>query len=253
MDIFDCNNYVRVKFEKDPTGLPLRLLFSEAYSNPPSLYVFDGFKSKALRQAKFPDYKGGRKPAPDNFYHILNFFEELLQHTGNVIIKVPGYEADDVIATYCKANPQMPLRVMSTDGDYTALIRPGLETPMANLKGNLPEDIPLFKTLVGDTSDNIKGIPGFGKKTFEALSSDQKKLWESFLRREVTPTDFGELGVKGRAQASWVSEPEHQELLRIYWEIIGFYTVPPELLAQHIRVGTKNFALADQKMKESLM
>jgi 5'-3' exonuclease len=136
LELFDSNNWARIEFEVDPTGLPLRRLFYKAfYSSTPSVFFFDGAGGKARRKSIHPTYKSGRNQAPDNFYIMLGFLKELLLHTPNVIVEVPGYEADDVIATFVKANPGTPITIYSTDKDFCAL---GVETPMARMKDGVP-------------------------------------------------------------------------------------------------------------------
>lgn len=247
LKLFDCNNTVRVRFEADTTGLPLRGLFLEAFSSGPNVYFFDGKGSKALRREIYPEYKGKRKAAPDNFYLLLNFYKELLLHTNNVIVEVPGYEADDVIATFCKANPTTEIEIDSTDRDFCGLLREGLTTPKANLKGVPAEEVRLYKTLVGDTSDNIPGIVGFAGGAWEKLTPWNKELFTQFFEGKISLQELPEMGLH---------TPKHQKadfkLLQIYWDIVGFYGVPNELIQKHTRVGTKNYALADSKLKESL-
>lgn len=248
LNIYDCNNYVRVRFEKDPTGLPLRRLFEEAYHSAPALYVFDGFDSKAMRRALYPEYKQGRTSAPDNFYIQLKFFQELLLHTGNVVICVPQVEADDVIATYCKAHPQEEIVIYSTDRDFCALQRPGLTTPMANLKGIEASDVRLYKTLVGDSSDNIPGIKGFGKGAWEKLTPEHKEeLKNYFERKGEASTVFDTL-----TPMQLKNFNSQQSLLDVFWKIVGFYDISQDLIQTHMKCGVRDYALADAKLKESL-
>lgn len=254
LDLYDTNNWARVKFETDTSGLPLRTLFNLAFYAPtPSVFFFDGYNAKAMRKAIFPGYKSKRKPAPDNFYLLLKVFKELLHHTKHVIVEVPGYEADDVINTFCMANPTVEIQILSTDRDFCKLLRPGLTTPMASLKGVAPEDVRLYKTLCGDQSDSIDGIPNFGEKTFAKLTQDQKKAWvECFepTRLSEPLTDFKSLGLSRPGHIEWAGQ--NMKLLCTYWQIIGFYDVPMDLIAQHTRVGKPNLDLANSKLKEML-
>ena len=250
LDLYDTNNWARVKFETDTSGLPLRTLFNLAFYAPqPAVFFFDGFNAKEMRKAIFHGYKSKRKPAPDNFYLLLKVFKELLHHTKHVIVEIPGYEADDVIATFVKGSPGLEVQILSTDRDFCAL---GVQTPMASLKGVAPEDVRLYKTLCGDTSDSIDGIPGFGEKTFLKLTPEQKKNWVGYLEDGVRkhPTNFPSLGLTRPGHIEWASK--NMELLCTYWQIIGFYDVPMPLIGQHTRVGKPNLELANSKLKEML-
>lgn len=249
--LYDTNNYARKVFERSSSGLPLRELFDAAYFEPePAVFFFDGPGAKAPRLALYPEYKAKRVGAPDNFYIILRFFEELLAHTNNVIVKVPGVEADDVIATYVRANPEGIFEIESTDRDFGALHRAGVTQPNANMKGVPADEVRLHKTLLGDTSDNIPGLVKFGPKAWEALTPEHKANWVKHLEGgEVEhPNDLGL--TKVIHITNWMRD---MELLRIYWKIIGFFDVPMDTIAKNMRLGTKNYDLANQKMKASLM
>ncbi len=248
--LYDTNNYARKVFERSSSGLPLRELFDEAFFGPPAVFFFDGPNAKALRLALYPEYKSGRQAAPDNFYLILRFFEELLLHTNNIIVKVPGVEADDVIATYIKANPEGVFEIESTDRDFGALHRVGVTQPNANMKGVPAEEVRLHKTLLGDTSDTIPGLVKFGPKAWEALTQEHKANWVRHLENNQVFSPE-ELGLTKQIHiTNWARD---LELLRVYWKIIGFFDVPTDLIALNMKMGTKNYDLANSKMKASLM
>lgn len=248
LDLYDANNYVRVKFETNVGGLALRQIFEEAYYLPePAIYVFDGFNSKKMRLAKYPAYKQGRTPTPDNFYHHLNFFKELLLHTKHLIIEVPEVEADDVIGTIARSRPTEVIRIFSTDRDFCCLLREGLTTPMANLKGVAAEDVRLYKTLCGDNSDNIPGLPQFGKGCWEALSRRHKEAWTAWLEGGDFPEDHG---VTSKRCLTKMKEQVNLDMLKVFWDIVGLYDVPMDLIAKHMRVGTPDYPLANSKLIE---
>ena len=122
-------------------------------------------------------------------------------------VKVAGYEADDVIATLAgQAREQgIDVTVLTGDRDLFQLIEPGVrvmatgrgvtDTKVYDLDAVLdrygfgPELIPDYKALVGDTSDNIPGVPGIGDKTAKSLITEFGDV-EKIIERveEVTPT-----------------------------------------------------------------
>lgn len=254
LHLFDGNNHARVEFEVDPTGLPLRRLFSKAYySIAPEIYIFDGKNSKALRKAQYPEYKSKRNPPPDNFMVMLGFFKELLSHTNKVMIDLPGYEADDVIATICRANPGIPITIHSTDRDFCALEDEFVTVPGANLKGVARDDVRLYKTLCGDSSDSISGIVKFGPKAWAELTSENKAMWEDCLRNRCLHLGLENPEALGLTRPLFINWLQHNyKLIQTFWDIIGFYTVPDELIAQHTTVGVKNFELAESKLRDLL-
>lgn len=250
LTIFDCNNYVRKRYEVDKSGMPLRQLMVEAISSGPNLYVFDGVNSKRLRREIFPGYKDGRQAAPDNFYHQLNFYKELIMHTANVVIEVPGYEADDVIG-YITRKDTNRYRIESTDRDFVQLWREGVTQPGVNLKGVLPEEVRLYKSLVNDKSDNIKGLPKFGHGAWEKLTADHKQAWKNYFDTGVTPASLEELGLNTPVHQKNFQDPETQKLLQAYWKITGFFDVPADLIAKHTKIGTKDWPAIDRKLKDT--
>ncbi len=130
-----------------------------------------------------PEYKANREPAPDDFGDQVKRCLEVLDAMDIPILGEPVVEADDVIASLVKRvrrdHPDLDVRIISRDKDLTQLIDDKVELFDAH-KGQtvVPDDV--FKTpdmgvmpsqvgdilaLMGDTSDNIKGVEGIGPKT----------------------------------------------------------------------------------------
>jgi DNA polymerase I-like protein with 3'-5' exonuclease and polymerase domains/5'-3' exonuclease len=141
------------------------------------IMVFEGMNAKLLRQSIFPGYKAGRDTRPPEAYEEFNKALELtknvLMQLGASAVKQDGMEADDVIAYLSKHLPKT--LVVSTDGDMTKLYSASCDI---YLNGNLNQNkygifpfeyTTLYKALVGDSSDNIKGAYQFGPKKFEDL------------------------------------------------------------------------------------
>lgn len=252
LNIFDGNNYARVEFEVDPTGLPLRRLHSKAFFDAePGIYVFDGPGHKALRLAQYPEYKSKRKAPPDNFMIMLGFYKELLMHTNKVIVEVPGYEADDVIATLVRSNPTLDIVIHSTDRDFCALETDRVKVPNANLKGVQREDVRLYKTLCGDPSDSIGGIRLFGDKAWALLDTNHKAYWtEMLMAGTLQMADYDKLGVTRPLFCNWLAQ--NHILVQTFWSIVGFYEVPTDLIFKHTRVGVADYPLAESKLRELL-
>ena len=140
--------------------------------------VFDA-KGKTFRNDIYPDYKANRPPMPDELRSQIEPLHELVEAMGFPIIVVPDVEADDVIGTYAKqASEQNIDTLISTgDKDLAQLVNP--HVTLINTMNNTildekgveekfdvpPEAIVDYLALMGDTSDNIPGVPKVGPKT----------------------------------------------------------------------------------------
>src|SRR4051794_4163021 len=133
------------------------------------------------------DYKAQRRARPDLLSEQWPHLQPLVEAFGYRNVKVPGYEADDVIASLAERAREQGIDVMIVTGDRDMfqLIQPGVRV-MATSRGITetkvydrqavidrygipPELIPDFYGLKGDTSDNIPGVPGIGDKTASDL------------------------------------------------------------------------------------
>lgn len=165
------------------------------------------------RLAIYPDYKAGRKPAPPDFYAQIPILHELLAAFGWPLYEFDDYEADDIMATLDKqAEQHGGIETYLITSDLDALQILDQNTYLYALKKGLTNidkfDIPAFeerygirigqfldlKSLKGDSSDNIPGVPGVGEKTavkllqqFETLDGVYDNLWQikDSLRRKL--------------------------------------------------------------------
>lgn len=249
MIIYDSNNWVRVQLEKDFTGLGMRSCWTEALKQDGELrvFVFDGMNANALRRAFYPDYKKTRQLPHDSFFENLTFFKELLRNapTNVAVAEKAGYEGDDVIYTVCKmfSKSPKPITIMSTDKDLTAI--PNTILPMANADFCPKKYVRLYKTLVGDPSDNIKGVRGFGKTSWDKLTDLEKddliRWFESGLSDELT------LSVQPKV---WdIIRRQDAEETKRNWIITGFFDVPN----LELNFGDGHTEIAEQKLRELLI
>jgi DNA polymerase I len=140
--------------------------------------VFDA-RGKTFRDELFAEYKANRPPMPDELSAQVGPLLEVIEALGLPILQVEGVEADDVIGTLaCRAAENgMSTLVSTSDKDMAQLVnervtlvntmsnttldRPGVEEKF----GVPPERIADWLALVGDSSDNIPGVPKCGPKT----------------------------------------------------------------------------------------
>lgn len=140
--------------------------------------VFDA-PGPTFRKSKYPEYKANRERPPDELTQQRPFVDEVVQAYGFPILRVPGYEADDVIGTLVqRAKSTMDVLIVSADKDFMQLLGPSVkmfdpftgagvtyDAELAQKKWGIPPNRFIdFLALMGDKIDNIPGVPGIGKK-----------------------------------------------------------------------------------------
>lgn len=227
--IFDGNLCLRRRLEMDQTGAPLRALaYDNMYNKSETkIWVFDHPKGNLKRRAIYPDYKMNRTPPAENIIAFIKLWQEMVKLTGVFSIQVPGYEADDIIYSLCKINNGQPIIVESNDGDLRALeVMPNVKLESNALNMIEPEYVQLYKATVGDPSDNIRGVPGFGKKTWN--DCDKELLWEWYEGLITTLPDLPPR-VLNYMEAN-------QDEVRMIYKLVQFIEVPPLDLLPHLHV-----------------
>lgn len=225
INIIDANNYFRRGFE---AGKAVSQLAPQMNFNP-TFYVFDGKFGTAKRKALYPEYKAKRDtqtPVDNGFFTYLSTIRtELLPFCYNaIVIQVDGYEADDIIAALANyfGSQQKQVLIHSNDADFQALLNDyvSITDRSKKLQHVEPKDIRLYKTLVGDSSDNITGIPKLGNGWWLKLSEQDKQQWQDTLesKTDTYPNSF-----LTEAKANWVEN--NVPLLRDFYTIVGFLDV----------------------------
>ncbi|WP_161513135.1 DNA polymerase I [Bacillus sp. AIIW2] len=146
------------------------------------LVAFDAGKT-TFRHKTFKEYKGGRQKTPPELSEQLPFIRELLDAYQISRYELENYEADDIIGTLAKSaekdgfevkifSGDKDLTQLATEGTTVAITKKGITdveyyTPehIREKYGLTPEQIIDMKGLMGDSSDNIPGVPGVGEKT----------------------------------------------------------------------------------------
>lgn len=220
----------------------------------PVIIVWDGYNGNAQRRKIFPEYKMKRNPASESIYESQKLMKKLLRLTKAISIEVPGYEGDDVLAAVVlKYKGKVPLLIESNDLDLRQL-----DVPMTRTEFPLePKWITLYKTMVGDTSDNIKGCVGFGQTYWDRLTEDQKLLLEHIITdgwgytdnevREKVQSFFAPKALK------WFCDSKNRELLKNYYKIVNFIPIPWAEVEKHILQGLDRPDLAEPIFKEFLL
>ena len=145
----------------------------------PIIVVFDA-KGKTFRSDVYSEYKANRPPMPDDLREQLVPLKEICIAIGFPLIEIGGVEADDVIATLVRLAKEKGFKsvISSLDKDLMQLVEDPISTMMNTMThqifdeqkvfdkfGVRPTQIRDMLALVGDTSDNIPGVPKVGIKT----------------------------------------------------------------------------------------
>jgi DNA polymerase-1 len=160
------------------------VLFKTIKENQPDFIAacFD-FPAPTFRHREFKEYKATRPPTPKDLIPQIPKVKEILKALSIPVFEKEGFEADDLIATIVKRAEDKVSEIFVLTGDLDTLqlvddkvkvlflVRKMKEPLLYTEKeviakfGVLPKQIPDFKALVGDQSDNIPGVLGIGPKT----------------------------------------------------------------------------------------
>jgi DNA polymerase-1 len=140
-------------------------------------------KGKTFRHEMFEDYKGTRKPTPEELIPQFNLLKESLTEVGVTTLELEGYEADDILGVLSGTAAKNGVSSVLLTGDKDAfqlisdsckvmLTRKGVSEievfdaeKLRDEYGLAPRQIVDLKGFMGDSSDNIPGVPGVGEKT----------------------------------------------------------------------------------------
>ena len=202
--LIDGSSYLYRAFHAMPplttsTGLPTgavkgvtNMLRNLRKENPDSYYlsIFDA-KGKNFRHDIYKNYKANRPPMPEDLREQLSPLKEICNAMGMPVIEIPKVEADDVIATLAVMGSQqgMPMVISSLDKDLMQLVEDPLVKMMNTMNNQIydvagveekfgvnPNQIVDYLAIVGDTSDNIPGVPKVGPKTAVKWLSEFKTI-----------------------------------------------------------------------------
>ena len=157
--------------------------------------VFDK-SEKTFRTAMYPDYKAHRPDPPDDLRPQFKFVREAVQAFDLPCLEQDGYEADDLIATYVRQATEAgaTATIVSSDKDLMQLVNDRIvmfdtmkdkrigRAEVIEKFGVPPEKVIEVQALIGDSTDNVPGVPGIGVKTAAQLIGEYGDL-ETLLRR----------------------------------------------------------------------
>ena len=158
------------------TNMLVKLI--EDYREDKMIVIFDAAREN-FRNTIFKDYKANRGETPEDLIPQFEIIRECVDAFNIPQLEIEGYEADDIIATYCKLADKQKIDsiIVSSDKDLMQLVTKEITMldPMKNKKigieqviekfGLPPEKVIQIQALTGDKIDNIPGAPGIGPKT----------------------------------------------------------------------------------------
>lgn len=176
---------------------------------PDYLTVAFDVKAPTFRHEMYEAYKGTRKGMPEELHEQVPVLKEVLHAMGICTVEQPGLEADDILGTIAKSCEGQGMEVALVSGDRDLLqiasdhicvripktkkgkteIEDYRTQQVIDLYQVTPSEFIDVKALMGDSSDNIPGVPGIGEKTASALIArfhSIENVWEHL--DEVTPT-----------------------------------------------------------------
>lgn len=154
---------------------------------PDAIAVAFDAPGKTFRHAEYAEYKGTRRETPEELKSQFPVARELMAALGVPTLELPGYEADDIVGTISRLGEENGYETTIVTGDldalqlvddYVSVLTPKVGvtdtatyTPskVQERYGFGPDLIPDYKSIVGDTSDNIPGVPGIGEKGATAI------------------------------------------------------------------------------------
>lgn len=147
---------------------------------PTHIAVAWDMETPTFRSEQYPEYKAGRDKTPDEFYGQIDLTKQVMNALNIPSIELDGYEADDIVATMATRaeDAGWKARVVSGDRDTFQLINDNITVlyPMRGVSelppfdaavieeryGVTPQQYPELAALVGETADNLPGVPGVG-------------------------------------------------------------------------------------------
>jgi DNA polymerase-1 len=212
-----------------PGGQPTGALFGFANSllrllkdkQPELLAVVYDSREKGRRQALYPKYKENRPPMPPDLISQQGPIRELTTALGFYSLETPGFEADDVIATLCRrlVTADRPVVIVSGDKDFYQLLSDQVSMYDPNPKKQSALTAAAFRekyqlepasfldaqALMGDSSDNIPGVPRVGEVTATKLIQEYGSLDNLYANLDKVKSKSVQANLRQHKDAAYVS------------------------------------------------
>ena len=182
--------------------------------NPQYLTVAFDMHAPTFRHEMYKEYKGTRKPMPEELREQVPMIKEVLQAMGVQIVQMEGLEADDILGTIAKRSEKegMEVSLVSGDRDLLQIASEHIKIRIPKTKGGkteiedyyakdvetaykvTPKQFIELKALMGDTADNIPGVAGIGEKMATKIISTYHSIENAYEHlEEIEPKRAGKL------------------------------------------------------------
>lgn len=152
-----------------------------------------------FRHEAYQDYKANREEMPDNLSQQIPYIKDVIQAFNIPMLEKPGFEADDIMGTLARQAEQdgVEVLIVSGDKDMCQMVSDKVKlldtmknkiTDIAGVEkkfGVLPEKVIDVLGLMGDSSDNVPGVPGIGPKTAQSLVNEYGSMEEIYQNLEA--------------------------------------------------------------------
>ena len=174
------------------TRLLMKLVREE---RPDYLAVAFDLPAPTFRHKEFAEYKAQRPEMPDDLQSQIPLIKEVISAFNIPLFELEGYEADDILATLARRAEKegMDVFILTPDKDILQIVGANIKVLSFHKEGLIydedkvrerfgvrPQEMPDLMSLMGDSSDNIPGVPGIGEKTAAKLIQEFESL-ESVL------------------------------------------------------------------------
>jgi DNA polymerase-1 len=219
--------YHAIPFLSTSKGVPSHAVFGMSTmlwkllreDNPEYFAVAWDPPGPTFREEKFPAYKETRAPTPDDLRTQIPLVKTLFEALRLPLLEVPGFEADDVLGTVVDRTRDLPidLVLVTSDKDMLQLVSPRVrvfsttgrggdrvvfdEAAVKAKWGVEPAQIPDILALMGDSIDNIPGVPGVGEKTAAKLIGQFGGVARLYESLSLVPGKLRETLAANRKQA----------------------------------------------------
>ncbi len=224
---------------------------------PDYICVAFDLKAPTFRHQKYDQYKGTRKPMPEELVPQMSLIKDVLKAMNIKIIELEGYEADDILGTISKMaeeeNDNNEVLLLTGDRDYFQLVSSKTTARIPTTKqgnteytdytpalieekfGIKPIQFLEIKGLMGDASDNIPGIPGVGEKTAFTLIQKYENIDNIY---DILSKNEEVEGIKGKLREKIEANKDLAYLSKDLGTI--FREVPLNLTLDDIKVQEVN-------------
>ncbi len=194
--------FANMRLKNGATMTMARMLLQLVNQHKPThlAAVFDT-PGPTFRHELYPEYKANRDEMPEDLRPQIPLIRGLIEALNIPIVELPGFEADDVMGTLAKeaGRAGLPSVIISPDKDLLQLVDDEAKIQVLNNRdgevwidragvkerfGVFPEQVVGVLTLMGDASDNVKGVPGIGEKGARVLLEQYGSLEEVLAHKD---------------------------------------------------------------------